>query len=144
MKRDEGNKGEYTPACREDGLWTKANIFDGFAFYSAYKLGVVDICTLQYICGYCDRSNNMIHHTGTPACPLSYGDIAEKACCSLVQARKSIKRLLELKLILCVNESKGRKSSCYVPNNKVIRMVKGDYLDDVEKDRDPSTRGVNV
>lgn len=147
MKRDEGNKGgSYNPPLLfdEKGLWTKVNFYDVFVLNGAYKLGVVDIGAFLYISGYCDRLANMIHQTGVPACPLSQSELANQACCSLTQAYKSITRLLKFQLIVCVEKGKGRKSSSYAPNYKLIRKLKRQYLEAVERDRDPSKWDVST
>lgn len=141
MKRDEGNKGGgYNPPLLFDdkGRWTKVNYYEMIAIYSVYKLSTIEVLVLQYVYGYCDRQANMIHQTSAPVCPLSYSSMASKLCCSLAQSKKSIKHLLELKLMECVSKGKGHKRSCYAPNYKLVRKLKKQYLEEVEEDRDTS------
>lgn len=123
---------------------TKANFYEMAAIYRVYKLSAVDMCILQYICGYCNHLNSMINYVGAPVCPLSYSSIAAKLCCSLAQAKKSIKRLLELKLIECVSKGKGHKHSCYVPNYTLIRKLKKEYLEEVERDREVNPKHLSI
>lgn len=68
------------------------------------------------------------HESNRDPLNWSYNDIANRVNCSTEMARKAIRQLIKLKLIVVIGERKGRAKTQYLPNINLIQEQLLNYL----------------
>lgn len=119
----------------EKGKWSKCNTFLPVAIMGEYKLGGFQLALLLYIIACYDKEILTFHKKDIWV-SLSYEDIAHKLNTNKDTAKKTIKRLIELKLVKQIDIRNGRTKSKYIPNEELIRSMMDKYLNDCGDDKE--------
>ena len=117
------------------GKWSKRNICFEVAILSKYKLGGFQLALLSYIVGYYDKEK-LSYSKGETGVSLSYDEIAGKLNTNKDTARQSIKKLIEMQLILQLNKRKGRAKCKYMPNVTELKKCVSEYLKNNLEDKE--------